>query len=401
MAAKSASLLRMIAILSAVTLTTGLQVRPVCAQQWTPPQTSNQLPATAAEIAAYEAQLAKYHAARDLFEKTASEYWNTITAKRKLRSEKRAKKEAASIDDYVLVQPPVYSGPPQPTPPPALKPKEEAPPPKYVPVIADFLKNAEIEFQFRPERPTTELEFKRAYAKAAASAGLTKEQIVRIYAFETGGNNDYDLQAGFENKKPSAHAISTALGYNQLLHVNTIELLADKGDKFVSALRMKAKLLLGNRARLLRKKIEILQNMIAFTRSVPDEWPEHVRIANTPKGLGIHALNLDIDVGPLLQVENLATSIAFARRLGINRPITAVELEMMNLAGDGNGFDIIVMPNSLRSQVPTANFFERNGYEANPVVIRNNTVAQLLAAMNIEMDENSMLPGAKVLAATF
>ena len=51
--------------------------------------------------------------------------------------------------------------------------------------------------------------------------------------------------------------------------------------------------------------------------------------------------------------------------------------------------------------MPTSNFFERNGYEANPVVIRNNTVAKLLAATNADMDQNSALPDAKELAAVY
>jgi hypothetical protein len=395
MAAKSPNFLLMTAILSLVIFPAAL-VQTGGAQQ--PAQKNEQPPASAAEIAAYEKQLAEYNAAREPFEKAASAYWQTVADKRKIRTEKRGRKEAPTIADYLLTQPPVYTGPPQPTPPPGLKPIA---PPKYVTVIADFLKNAESEFQFKPDRPATELQFKRAYAKAAVAAGLTKDQIVRIYAFETGGNAGYDLQAGFESKKPDAHAVSTALGYNQLLHANTIELLADKGERFVAALQAKAKAATGNRRRHLQKKIETLQRMIAFARSVPDEWTEHVRIASTPQGLGIHSLNLDIDVGPLLQVENLATSVAFARRNGLARPLTAAELEMMNLTGDGNGFDIVVMPNPLRDQVPTSNFFERNGYEANPVVIRNNTVAKLLSATNAEMDENSLLPGAKSLAAVY
>ena len=74
---------------------------------------------------------------------------------------------------------------------------------------------------------------------------------------------------------------------------------------------------------------------------------------------------------------------------------------MMNLTGDGSGFDMVTMPSALREKVPTSNFFERNGYEANPVVVRNNTVAKLLAATNAEMDENSTLPGPKELAAVY
>jgi len=50
-------------------------------------------------------------------------------------------------------------------------------------------------------------------------------------------------------------------------------------------------------------------------------------------------------------------------------------MEMMNLTGDGTGLDMVTMPQAMREQVPTSNFFQRSGYERNPVAIRNNTVA--------------------------
>jgi hypothetical protein len=254
-----------------LTLGAAIVLAPVAAQQ----------PA-ATDVAAYEAQLKQFNAANDAFEKTAAEYWKTVADKRRVRAGKRSQKLTAALEDYVLAQPPVYTGPPRPVPPPSLRPKVEPSPPKYVPVIADFLRNAVSEFHFKPDRPASEREFKRAYAKAAAAAGLTKSQVVRIYAFETGGNAGYDLQAGYEGNKPGAHAISTALGYNQLLHANTVELLADKGDRFIAALQLKAGKAKGARKQSLEKKIGILREMIAFTRSVPDEWTDHVRIANTP-----------------------------------------------------------------------------------------------------------------------
>jgi hypothetical protein len=74
---------------------------------------------------------------------------------------------------------------------------------------------------------------------------------------------------------------------------------------------------------------------------------------------------------------------------------------MMNLTGDGNGFDMISMPLDMREQVPTSNFFQRKGYERNPVAIRNNTAARLIAATDAKMDLESMLQGAKDLAAAF
>jgi hypothetical protein len=51
--------------------------------------------------------------------------------------------------------------------------------------------------------------------------------------------------------------------------------------------------------------------------------------------------------------------------------------------------------------VPTSNFFQRGGYERNPVAIRHNTVAKLLAITDAQMDSNSNNAGAKELAAAF
>jgi hypothetical protein len=134
---------------------------------------------------------------------------------------------------------------------------------------------------------------------------------------------------------------------------------------------------------------------------VPDSWSAHDRLANTHKGLGVHALNLDLDVGPLLQTQKLLDSVLFARRQGYDRSLTAAELEMMNLTGDGNGLDMIAMPPAWRERVPTANFFQPGGYARNPVAIRNNVVAKLIAATDAKMDEEVRLQGAKDLAAAF
>jgi hypothetical protein len=141
--------------------------------------------------------------------------------------------------------------------------------------------------------------------------------------------------------------------------------------------------------------------MIAFSRTVPDSWSAHDRLANTSKGLAVHALNLDLDVGPLLQTQKLLDSVVFARKQGYQATLTAAELEMMNLTGDGNGIDMIRMPSAWRERVPTANFFQPGGYARNPVASRNNVVAKLLAATNAKMDEETRLQGAKDLAGLF
>src|SRR6185312_3971108 len=137
--------------------------------------------------------------------------------------------------DYVLEQPPVYTGPPEPQ---NLKTSSISTEP--VPIVADFLKHAKEQFGFAPETPANESDYKHAYAKAALDAGLTPEECVRIYAFEAGGDGTYDVQAGLEYDTPGARAITTALGYNQLLGTNSVELLAEAGDEFLSTLRTRA-----------------------------------------------------------------------------------------------------------------------------------------------------------------
>ena len=204
-----------------------------------------------------------------------------------------------------------------------------------------------------PRQPQSESEFKRAYANVALAAGLNKQQIVRIYSFEAGGNGGYDVQAGLEHNK-SAPAITTALGYNQLLATNSVEVVAESGPHFVKALAALAATLPGPEKTALEGKIAILRKMVAVARSVPDAWNEHQALAGTTKGLAIHALNLDVDIGPYLQTQKLLDSVVFARRKGYTETLTAAELEMMNLTGDGNGFDMITMSREWRARVPTA-----------------------------------------------
>ena len=232
----------------------------------------------------------EYTAARRKYEAEADAYWSSVAEKRRLRQAKLRKNQEIVPADYVLAQPPIYSGPPKPVDPSA--PIEAAPPKKYVPLVADFLRAAAQEFGFVPQQPRSEIEYKRAYVKVAFAAGLTKEQVVRIYAFESGGDGKYDVQAGLEQPKPGAQAISTALGYNQLLATNSVELMAEKGDQFIKTLSEKAAQLSEEAKATLQKELAVLKRMISFCRSVPDSWSEHDKLANTPKGLAIHALNL-------------------------------------------------------------------------------------------------------------
>ncbi|HYQ07892.1 MAG TPA: hypothetical protein VER26_13070 [Xanthobacteraceae bacterium] len=351
-------------------------------------------PELASAMAQYHRALDEYNKARQSYAAASDAYWNLISEKRQLRNTKRARGEQLSITDYVLVQPPIYTGPPKPQNPLKLELPSR---PAYVPLVADFVAAARQEFKFTPRFPQSESEFKHAYAKIALAAGLTRDQIVRIYGFEATGNGNYDVEAGLEYNK-HGRAITTALGYNQLLATNSVEILAENGNEFVRQFDTKSGIF-ADQQQSLDGKIEILRRMVAFARSVPDAWGQHEILANTPKGLGVHALNLDLDVGPILQTQKLLDSIVFARRKGFSRALTAAELEMMNLTGDGNGFDMVTMPLAWREQVPTANFFRPSGYADNPVAQRNNVVAKLIAATDARMDEEIKKPGARELAA--
>ncbi|MCW5688574.1 MAG: hypothetical protein KIT76_08525, partial [Pseudolabrys sp.] len=251
----------------------------------------------------YESKLAAYEAARRPYEQAAEAYWDAVSAKRRIRNAKRRNHQPVLLEDYVLEQPPVYSGPPRPrdpNAPPGPQPGERPP----IPVIADFIANAKSQFGFVPDLPASDLEFKRAYARVALAEGLTREQIVGVYIFETGGNGTYDTQAGVTPKR--ATAISPAVGYNQLLSTNSVSMLAEHSPLILNALRAKERALTGEAKRAMTRKIEAVRRMIAYAKSVPGKWSEYDKLAKqTPGGIGIHAIVLDRDIGPLVQTQKL------------------------------------------------------------------------------------------------
>src|SRR2546421_6419279 len=211
-------------------------------------------------IAEYRRKLGEYQQARAAFEQEASAYWSSIAEKRRGRNAKRRDRQPIALEDYVLTQPPIYSGPkrpvnPSPEPEPEEKPRQR----KTIPLVADLLKAAADHFQFAPQQPASEVEFKRAYARVASAAGLTREQAVRVYSFETGGNGNHDMQSGLSASRPGSRAISTAIGYNQLLTSNSVELMAEQGHEFVRQLSGKAAQMSGAQRKAMDRKIAVLK----------------------------------------------------------------------------------------------------------------------------------------------
>ena len=97
----------------------------------------------------------------------------SIADKRRGRNAKRRERQPVMLDDYVLNQPPVYAGPRRPANPQGQPEPEATPrPPKIIPVVADLLKAASDYFQWAPQRPATEGDFKRAYARFADPRGI-------------------------------------------------------------------------------------------------------------------------------------------------------------------------------------------------------------------------------------
>ncbi len=218
---------------------------------------------------AEQQEFAGWRKAKAHFDRRLDAYWQEVERKRRGRRPKRGTGKLYEPDDYVWSFPPVYKGPElsgslarrwaryqaslEKAKPPSKKTK------RPMPDIDDFLAAARKYYGFVPTR-ISEAEFKRRYAQEALTLGLTKEQVVRVYALETGGNGTADMQAGINPVSKRGHPISSALGYAQLLHANTIGELVTHGDSFIARLRkMAATTRDPARAAELKGKIEALQ----------------------------------------------------------------------------------------------------------------------------------------------
>ena len=126
-----------------------------------------------AVLADYQAKLDIYERAHGAFEQEAAAYWDAIADKRRGRNAKRREPSAIALDDYVLTQPPVYTGPKRPS-----NPLPDAPPPPEPPAKRKYSGGRRSPCRPPPRitmwaaarQPASEAEFKRAYARYAARA---------------------------------------------------------------------------------------------------------------------------------------------------------------------------------------------------------------------------------------
>ncbi len=344
-----------------------------------------------------QATLKAYESARAAYARHVDQYWRLAELKRRKRKAKIAAGKAVTVEDYVREQPPVYlraeaAGRDHGASPKPPKPPVEAHTP--IPVLADFLREADAVYGFRPDR-VSEDDFMIYYAIEAIRLGLTRDQVVRLYALETGGMGTHDLQSGYNPR--TGHAASTGWAMpsfsrrtrsswsgNGVPSCGAPDRLAEEQNVSYTT------------AQALRTKAACVRRMIADARKVPESWPAHEAYAKTPNGLGMHALNLDGNVGPWMQVVKLRGIMEYASKKGFHH-LNGAQLEMMNLAGPGSGLEMLQSPGR---DMPTSNFFERGGYGRNPVV-HDKTGAQLLVRLDEIMDRNVQKASAQQFAKIF
>jgi hypothetical protein len=375
-----------------------LAVVPVATPQAEPAATSFVRQLSTSDKAQFEA----WFAAQTVHDFSLDAYWRDVENKRALRRGKKSRAERLTARDYVQTFPPEYQGPALPTDlqkrwsahqAAGRQPRRS----EQIRTVADALINAKKHFGFVPER-ISEREFKRRYAREALALGLSKDQVLRVYALETGGQGTADMQAGINPITKKGKPISTALGYAQLLAANSVNELAMSGAKFIARLRKMAEQpgIDEQRREALKTKIAAVRRMHVNAKSVPAVWAQHVEYAKTGRGIGIHALNLDGDVGPWLQTIKLHGLKVLAEKAGRSE-LSGAEIELMNLAGPATGLE---MMDPAGLVAPTPNFFARAAYGRNTVV-RGRTSAELLEELERRMVQGLKKPGAVEFAEVF
>lgn len=349
-------------------------------------------------------QFQSWRVARREHEARLDSYWEKVDAKRAARKKRRSPGIVFETSDYVMTLPPKYEGPKLSD---TLAAKYEKflraqdskspEPDKQLPSVADYLAAAKRVYGFEPER-VSEKEYKLRYAAEAHSLGLSKDQVVRVYALETGGIGTYDMQAGIHPIKKTGRPISSALGYAQLLDANSVNELSKSGGIFIEKLSRKARAagLSAERRAVLERKISVLKRMYANAKRVPYVWSRHQAYAKTPEGMGMHVLNIDGDIGPMLQAQKLKGLIELAAKNG-RTDMTGAEVEVMNLSGPATGLELM-QPAGLKA--PVSNFFSRRAYYVNKMVI-GLTGEGLLAELDRRMNESVKTQGSVEFAQAF
>ena len=329
--------------------------------------------------AACEAAWKDYRADWARHSRSLDAYWAKIDRVKKQRRARARQGAALRRADFVWEFPPKYEGRARPNcRDPRAKPStpKAAPEPSTIPVVADFLAALQTAYGFRPDQGS-DADYMLQYAREALRLGLTAEQVVGVYALETGGLGPFFRQSGIfvtdqecRPRPPKGRPASTALGYAQLLAANSIAMMHRHGNYFAARLEAASAGAEAAQSAALGRKAAIVRRMVrdisAFVnrRSNRNGWREYVAYGKRTGGRAVHAMNLDIDIGPMMQTRKLHTIIDAAERKGFSN-LDSATLEMLNLVGYGTGLRML---DPAAQNAPSANFLSRAGYYRNPVV---------------------------------
>ena len=374
-----------------------------------------------------------YKSVLEQHQKAVGEYWNQVELDK-------------SFGRLIYQFPPEFNGPPKPA---HAEDKVLKTPSAKLPSANDMLDNAKELNRLAERKPDapdfkplqlSEGEFKQGYAREALNVGkklgLTAEEtekvVMNVYAFECGGRGTYDLLSGVDKRltqpdKPghseiqearrSAHPISSAIGYNQIIMSTNLAIHDKEAAPVAERLRELAKD--SPRGAELEGKAKLYENLqnnlhkelLLFAAEHPGRRHKYLDHDGNPRyklyqdfaashkptasGLtgrqfssALHALNLDGDLGPVIQARQLQHTMQHMLSPEVRANLTKLKgekageyfgaaVEMANLAGETNG---AAMLKPGRSHLPTVNFFDRKGYEANPIVQKRNA-GQLLEAV--------------------
>lgn len=363
-----------------------------------------------AGAASFQEQLAAYRAAYSEFEALEKRYWAAISAKKDIRTAKRRAGQAFVREDFVLSQPPKYTGPKRPRDPNA-GPIVKKPRPKSTLPRANDLRAAMKDLYGHKLPRVAEKDFKLSFAREAKRYGLSAEQVIGVYALETGGLGPFDRVSGeipqMNSKckvvKYVGQPLSTAIGYFQLLNANTSSTVAGnargpESERFANRLREKAKQERGGRKRELKKKAKLVDRIVkdmdvAISRMnvTKNNWAEFRELGRTKLGRAVHALNLDPDIGPMIQMSKLT----FVRNKAVEKGLGNVpsdRLELMNLVGWPRGLKML---EPVAFNVPTANFVTATEIRANRSVLGDKTVAESVEKINRVISKRKQECGSK------
>jgi len=233
----------------------------------------------------------------------------------------------------------------------------------------------------------TESEFKRAYAREAINIGAkyglnkadTQNIVQNIYAFECGGRGTADMLSGVpmgltapdapgtqtnEEKRRDIHPLSTAIGYNQILMATSLKFI--DGSTAINDRLFELAKSDPSRANLITEKARVLadaqkvvhQELLEFAKADPGKYldasgkPNYTLYtdfarssAKTDSGFtgrqvtsALQSLNLDRDIGPVLQAQQLNEIIEQGLQPDFK---AALQLKSVDDAAAAHAFDAL------------------------------------------------------------